>query len=127
MVSSPRVTVHTKTEVSSVAGKTGLEEVGWVDRKTGRQETKKIRSLFVMIGAVPNTEWLSGCLDLDQNGFVVTGKITGESNVSSPYATTNAGVFAVGDVRAGSVKRVASGVGEGSVVISAIHQFLQSS
>ena len=127
IMSSPRVTVHTRTEVSSVTGNTTLEEVGWIDRKIGIQETKKISSLFVMIGAVPNTEWLSGCVDLDQNGFVVTGKDFGESTVSTPYATTKAGVFAVGDVRAGSVKRVASSVGEGSVVISAIHQFLQSS
>jgi thioredoxin reductase (NADPH) len=77
-----------------------------------------------MIGAEPNTEWLNGCLDLDGRGFVKTGKSADGRALASPFATTRAGVFAVGDVRSGSVKRVASGVGEGSVVVQAIHQFL---
>ena len=77
-----------------------------------------------MIGAEPNTEWLDGCLDLDAKGFVVTGHDEAGQALASPYATTKAGVFAVGDVRAGSVKRVASAVGEGSVVVQAIHQYL---
>jgi thioredoxin reductase (NADPH) len=71
-----------------------------------------------MIGAQPNTDWLDGCLDLDEKGFVISGE------GGSPYATSRPGVYAVGDVRAGSVKRVASGVGEGSVVVQAIHRFL---
>jgi thioredoxin reductase (NADPH) len=80
--------------------------------------------VFVMIGADPNTEWLDGCLDLDPKGFVLTGAAEAGSAPPSPYATPTAGIFAVGDVRAGSVKRVASGVGEGSVVVQAIHRFL---
>lgn len=75
------------------------------------------RALFIMIGAAPNTGWLSGMVELDGHGFVRTGADVG---ASSPFATSCAGVFAVGDVRSGSVKRVASSVGEGSVVVSAI-------
>ena len=77
-----------------------------------------------MIGAEPNTDWLRGCLDLDRQGFVRTGKDADGLALASPFATTRPGVYAVGDVRSGSVKRVASGVGEGSVVVQAIHQFL---
>ena len=76
-----------------------------------------------MIGAEPNTQWAAGCLALDSQGFVCTGARAG-ADVDSPYATSRAGVYAVGDVRSGSVKRVASGVGEGSVVIQAIHRYL---
>jgi thioredoxin reductase (NADPH) len=74
-----------------------------------------------MVGAAPNTEWLSGLVQLDDKGFVVTGTGTG---AASPFATSMPGVFAVGDVRAGSVKRVASSVGEGSVVISTVWEFV---
>jgi thioredoxin reductase (NADPH) len=77
-----------------------------------------------MIGAAPNTEWLCGCLPLDKGGFVSTGQDADGQALSSPFATTTPGIYAVGDVRAGSVKRVASGVGEGSVVVQAIHRFL---
>jgi thioredoxin reductase (NADPH) len=80
----------------------------------------------VMIGAEPNTEWLSGCVDLDEKGFIVTGHSRDGVSPISPYTTTLEGVFAVGDVRSGSVKRVASSVGEGSVVVQAIHRYLQS-
>jgi len=77
-----------------------------------------------MIGADPNTDWLGGCLALDAKGFVETGKGADGMALASPYATSRPGIFAVGDVRSGSVKRVASSVGEGSVVVQAIHQFL---
>lgn len=77
-----------------------------------------------MIGAEPNTEWLAGCVDLDAKGFVLTGKDANGMALASPFATTRPGVFAVGEVRSGSVKRVAAGVGEGSVVVQAVHQFL---
>ena len=76
-----------------------------------------------MIGAEPNTQWAAGCLELDPQGFVCTGARAG-AGADSPYATSRPGVYAVGDVRSGSVKRVASGVGEGSVVVQAIHRFL---
>ena len=73
-----------------------------------------------MIGAQPNTDWLDGCLDLDPAGFVETG------GGVTPFCSSKPGIFAVGDVRAGSVKRVASGVGEGSVVVAAIHRYLET-
>jgi len=76
-----------------------------------------------MIGAEPNTQWAAGCLELDAQGFVCTGSRAG-ADADSPYATSRAGVYAVGDVRSGSVKRVASGVGEGSVVVQSVHRFL---
>ena len=75
-----------------------------------------------MVGALPNTEWLSGLVDLDDKGFVITG--SGADSATSPFATSMPGIFAVGDVRAGSVKRVASSVGEGSVVISKVWEFV---
>jgi thioredoxin reductase (NADPH) len=77
-----------------------------------------------MIGAMPNTDWLDGCIPLDRGGFVVTGRTADGMALPSPYATEKLGIFAVGDVRSGSTKRVASGVGEGSVVVSAIHAYL---
>ena len=77
-----------------------------------------------MIGAIPNTDWLDGCVKLDRGGFVITGKDSEGMALSSPYATERPGIFAVGDVRAGSTKRVASGVGEGSVVVQAVHAWL---
>ena len=79
-----------------------------------------------MIGAVPNSGWLDGCLALDARGFVQTGTDAEGKALTSPYATTQPGLFAVGDIRSGSVKRVASSVGEGSVVVQAVHQFLNS-
>lgn len=121
---SPKVTVHAFTEITALEGDALLRRITWTDRRTGVGETKAIGNLFVMIGAEPNTEWLDGCLTLDQRGFVVTGRDANGMALDSPFATTRPGVFAVGDVRAGSVKRVASGVGEGSVVVQAIHQYL---
>ncbi len=121
---SPKVTVHAFTEITALEGDALLRRITWTDRRTGVGETKAIGNLFVMIGAEPNTEWLDGCLTLDQRGFVVTGRDANGMPLASPFATTRPGVFAVGDVRAGSVKRVASGVGEGSVVVQAIHQYL---
>jgi thioredoxin reductase (NADPH) len=100
-----------------------LRAVTWANRATGATETKPIGNVFVMIGAIPNTDWLAGCLALDAKGFVLTGAEAGET-ASSAYATSRPGIWAVGDVRAGSVKRVAAGVGEGSVVVQAIHQYL---
>jgi len=87
-------------------------------------ETRNIGNVFVMIGAAPNTEFLDGCLELDRSGFIKTGLGADGQRLATPYATTLPGVYAVGDVRSGSVKRVASGVGEGSVVIQSVHQFL---
>ena len=83
-------------------------------------------NLFLMIGAVPNTDWLAGCVDLDRNGFVVTAPGAEEMQEFGQYATSKAGIFAVGDARSRSVKRVASSVGEGSVVVHSIHSWLAS-
>jgi thioredoxin reductase (NADPH) len=123
---SPRVTLHTRCQIDHLDGDAYLREVGWkcVD---GTQTRIKAGSLFVMIGAEPNTAWLDGCLDLDRKGFVLTGRDADGYATPSPFATTLRGVFAVGDVRSGSIKRVASSVGEGSVVVQAIHRFLSPS
>ena len=122
--SSPKITLHSHTEVTALVGDTTLREVTWTNRETGESKTRPIGNLFVMIGAEPNTEWLNGCLELDQRGFVVTGHDAGGRPLASPFATTIDGIYAVGDVRSGSTKRVASSVGEGSVVVQAIHRFL---
>jgi len=121
---SPKITLHSQSEVTALAGERTLQSVSWTNRKSGETETRPISNLFVMIGAVPNTDWLDGCVPLDRGGFVVTGRDGEGMALASPYATERPGIFAVGDVRSGSTKRVASGVGEGSVVVSAIHQYL---
>ncbi len=121
---SPKITLHAKTEITALEGDDRLRKVTWTNRDTGESETHCIGNVFVMIGAEPNTDWLDGCLDLDAKGFIQTGKNADGLALASPYATAKPGIFAVGDVRSGSVKRVASVVGEGSVVIQAVHQFL---
>ncbi len=122
---SQRITLHTRSQIVGLHGDHGLGEVTWRDEKTGTEERHRVSNVFVMIGAEPNTEWLGGCLDLDDKGFVVSGGDALGTSAGSSYATSKRGIFAVGDVRSGSVKRVASSVGEGSVVVSAIHRFLQ--
>ena len=120
---SDRISLHPHSEVSALAGDASLESVTWTNRASGERTTRPARSIFVMIGAEPNTQWAAGCLELDAQGFIRTGAQAG-AGADSPYATSREGVYAVGDVRSGSVKRVASGVGEGSVVVQAIHRFL---
>jgi thioredoxin reductase (NADPH) len=111
----PAITIEYDAQVTAVHGGDMLEAVtirqGGVERNVGTC------AMFVMVGAVPNTAWLADLVSLDDKGFVQTGS---DADASSPYATSCPGVFAVGDVRAGSVKRVASSVGEGSVVISRV-------
>jgi thioredoxin reductase (NADPH) len=118
----PRITVEYGAEVSALQGAEHLEALTIRDVKTGASRTVETRALFIMVGAAPNTEWLSGLVKLDDKGFVITG--SGEGSATSPFATSLPGIFAVGDVRAGSVKRVASSVGEGSVVISKVWEFV---
>jgi thioredoxin reductase (NADPH) len=123
------------TEIVAVDGGDHLEFVRWHNKKTGQTEEHKIRHIFVMTGADPNTSWLDGCVALDDKGFIKTGIDLSHDNLSSagwpptrqPYLleTSLPGVFAVGDVRGGSVKRVASAVGEGSIAISFVHKALQ--
>jgi thioredoxin reductase (NADPH) len=121
---SPKITLHSHTEITALDGDPFLERVTWTHRNTGESETRDIGNVFVMIGAVPNTAWLDGCVALDRGGFVITGRDGEGMALPSPYATEKPGIFAVGDVRSGSTKRVASGVGEGSVVVSAVHTYL---
>lgn len=116
----PRVTIHYHAQVTALHGETWLEGI---TLKTGETSQRiDSRALFIMIGAAPNTGWLSGMAETDAKGFVLTGAAAGQAD---DYATTAPGIFAVGDVRAGSVKRVASAVGEGSVVVSRIWQYLE--
>ncbi len=116
----PRITIHYHSEVTALHGETWLEAITLKTKETERRIDT--RALFIMIGAAPNTGWLSGLAETDSKGFVLTGAAAGQTD---DYATTAPGIFAVGDVRAGSVKRVASAVGEGSVVVSRIWQYLE--
>ncbi|MEM6381792.1 MAG: FAD-dependent oxidoreductase [Pseudomonadota bacterium] len=120
--SDPSITLHTLSEVTALAGSERLEGLTLTNRQTGTQTNIATTALFIMIGAAPNTEWLSGQIELDEKGFVKTGQSVGLH--TRGYATSLPGVFAVGDIRSGSVKRVASAVGEGSVVVSAVHGYL---
>jgi thioredoxin reductase (NADPH) len=121
---SPRCTLHTHSEITGLDGDERLRSVTVSDLREGRSETRAVSNVFAMIGAEPNTAWLNGCLELDGQGFVRTGKGLDGQPLPSPFMTTRPGVFAVGDVRSGSIKRVAASVGEGSVVVAAIHHFL---
>jgi thioredoxin reductase (NADPH) len=118
----PRITIEYGAEVSALHGTEHLEAVTISELKSGASRRLETPALFIMVGAAPNTEWLAGLVQLDAKGFVVTG--AGSNSAASPFATSQPGVFAVGDVRAGSVKRVASSVGEGSVVISKVWEFV---
>lgn len=122
--SSTHISLHERCEVTAVEGDGRLQAVTWTDRETGSRARLETGAMFVMIGAEPNTQWLQGCLDLDRANFIKTGPCAPAGADASPYATSKPGIFAVGDVRSGSVKRVASAVGEGSVVVSAIHNYL---
>jgi thioredoxin reductase (NADPH) len=116
------ITVYPDSEIIALDGKPSLNRVAWLNKVTGKRIDREIEAVFVMIGAEPNTGWLYGTVQLDSKGFVLTGADHGAK--ASPYATNMDGIFAVGDVRANSVKRIASAVGEGSVVISDVHRYL---
>jgi thioredoxin reductase (NADPH) len=118
----PRIAIHYGAEVAALSGDGHLKSLTIRDARTGATRVVDSRALFIMVGASPNTEWLSGLVDLDTKGFVITG--SGADLAASPFATSLPGIFAVGDVRAGSVKRVASAVGEGSVVISKVWDYV---
>jgi thioredoxin reductase (NADPH) len=129
------IVLRSYTEIVAIEGSDHLEFVRWHNNQTGQTEEHKIRHIFVMTGADPNTSWLDGCVALDDKGFIKTGLDLSTDNLSSagwpltrqPYLleTNLPGVFAVGDVRGGSIKRVASAVGEGSTAISFVHKVLQ--
>jgi thioredoxin reductase (NADPH) len=134
---NPAITLRTRTEIVAFEGENHLERLTWKDQRTGTTEIHDIRHIFVMTGAAPSTAWLAGCLALDEKGFIKTGPDLSKEELEDarwplprlPYLleTSLPGVFAVGDVRSGSIKRVASGVGEGSIAISFVHRVLQGS
>lgn len=119
----PGITIHYKTQMTELHGEDSLEAITIRDGGAGQDWRIETCAVFVMVGAAPNTEWLSGLVALDERGFVRSGADVGQS---SAYATSCPGIFAVGDVRAGSVKRVASAVGEGSVVISRVWDYIHA-
>ena len=131
---NPKITLHTRTEIIALEGSDQLERVRWRDNRDGRVDTCNVRHVFIMMGAVPNTAWLRGCVALDAKGFIKTGPdLTADDLVTAKWPLSRAphlletslpGVFAVGDVRGGNVKRVASAVGEGSIAVSFVHQTL---
>jgi len=129
----PRVTVRSCTEIREVHGDNELSAVVTEDKRTGERHSIQTRALFVFIGADPHTSWLAGAIQLDDRGFVPTGPAALYSDADGNQVrtqrqpmmleTSQPGVFAVGDVRSGSVKRVASAVGEGSMAIRQIHEY----
>jgi thioredoxin reductase (NADPH) len=131
---NPAITLRTCTEITALEGNGHLERVQW-RKDQSPAETRDIEHVFVMTGAAPSTNWLNGCLTLDSQGFIKTGPDLSRDDLIAakwPLArqphlleTSRPGVFAVGDVRAGNIKRVASAVGEGSIAISFVHQALQ--
>jgi len=133
---NPAIELRTQTEIVALEGNGHLEQIRWTSRQGGGVETRSIRHVFMMTGAVPNTSWLSGCLALDAKGFIKTGPALSVEELTGaiwpltrpPFLleTSRPGVFAVGDVRGDNVKRVASAVGEGSIAVAFVHQVLQS-
>src|SRR6202158_1040634 len=109
----PRIAIEYGAEVTALHGGDHLEALTIRDSRTNATRVLDTRALFIMVGALPNTEWLSGVVHLDDDGFVITG--SGAGSAASPFAPSLPGIFAVGDVRAGSVKRVSSSVGGGVV------------
>jgi thioredoxin reductase (NADPH) len=131
---NPGIVLRTHTEITSLEGEGHLERVTWKNHQTGEAATHNIRHVFVMTGAAPSTDWLADCLVLDAKGFIKTGPdLTKEELAAAEWPLARApflletslpGVFAVGDVRGGNVKRVASAVGEGSIAVAFVHQVL---
>ena len=122
----PNVTLHTHTEIAALEGERcqGLTDVVFRDRSTGAEHRYPSRHLFLFVGADPNTRWVEGCVDRDAHGFVVTGVAREGNRPVAPLETSRHRVFAIGDARAGSTKRVAAAVGEGAAVVAQIHQAL---
>jgi thioredoxin reductase (NADPH) len=130
----PRIELHTRTEIVGLEGNGHLEQIAWRTGRGGPVQQQKIRHVFTMTGAEPSTKWLAGCLALDAKGFIKTGSMLSADELAAakwplrrgPHLleTSLPGVFAVGDVRSGSTKRVASAVGEGSIAVATVHQVL---
>jgi thioredoxin reductase (NADPH) len=135
LTENPQIEMHWNTEITALEGDECLEHVTWRNRKTGEIEKRDVAHVFVMTGASPRTDWLRGCLAMDEKGFILTGRDLETSNAleeahwplkRGPYMleTSLPRVFAVGDARANNVKRVASAVGEGAISISLVHRAL---
>jgi thioredoxin reductase (NADPH) len=129
---NPNIDLHYQTEIVELGGKDHVESVTWRNKSTGETSVRAIRHVFIMAGASPRTDWLQGCVALDDKGFILTGRdldqVTGASwplaRPQQMLETSLPGVFAVGDVRSGNVKRVASAVGEGAIAIHFVHRRL---
>ncbi|MEI9974910.1 MAG: FAD-dependent oxidoreductase [Ignavibacteriota bacterium] len=136
LMENPQIELHWNTEITALEGEECLERVTFTNKKTGEIETRAVGHVFVMTGASPRTDWLRGCLALDEKGFILTGRDLESATIPSELPqwpltrgplmleTSLPGVFAVGDVRANNVKRVASAVGEGAISISLVHRAL---
>ena len=132
---NPNIVLRTSTAIVALEGNGSLARVRWRDDRTGEAQTHDIKHVFIMMGAVPNTRWLDGCLALDDKGFVKTGPDLSPEELANakwplvrpPYLleTNRPRIFAVGDVRGGNIKRVASAVGEGSIAVAFVHQVLR--
>lgn len=132
---TPNITLRLRTELTALEGNDRLERVTWRSATDGVETTHDIEHVFLMTGAVPNTNWLKGCVPLDDKGFVRVGSdLRAEDLIASRWSLPRApylmetgvpGIFAVGDVRSGSVKRVASAVGEGSISVQLVHRVLR--
>jgi thioredoxin reductase (NADPH) len=132
---NPTIVLRTRTQIVALDGDGKLERIRWRDDQTGEIESHDIGHVFIMAGAVPNTRWLDGCIVLDEKGFVKTGPDLSSDELATakwplarpPYLleTSRPGIFAVGDVRGGNIKRVASAVGEGSIAVAFAHQVLR--
>jgi thioredoxin reductase (NADPH) len=127
IAATPNIELMTETELVTLTGPAGgnLEGVRWRDHRADKETEAATRNVFLFVGADPATEWLQGCVALDKAGFVITG-VAGDDGAPtpSPLESSVPGVFAVGDVRSGSVKRVGGAIGEGAQVVAAIHKFL---
>jgi thioredoxin reductase (NADPH) len=128
---TPNIELRPHTAITALHGDPaeGLTAVSWHDHRAGNAEKKPLRNLFLFVGADPETGWMAGCeAAVDPHGFVLTGEAAGPRNegpVASALETSIPGVFAVGDVRSGSVKRVGGAIGEGAAVVAQIHRHLE--
>jgi thioredoxin reductase (NADPH) len=131
----PAITLRTNTELVALEGTDRLERVRWRNNQTDSIETHDIAHVFMMTGATPSTQWLQHCVVLDAQGFIKTGPDLSQDELAAAHwplarppfllETSLPGVFAVGDVRGGNIKRVASAVGEGSIAVAFVHRVLQ--
>jgi thioredoxin reductase (NADPH) len=135
LTENPNIELHFNTEIVALEGESSLERIAWRDRNTCEISARDIPHLFLMTGAAPRTEWLRGCVALDDKGFILTGRDLDTAGLQGSNTwpltrppqmleTSRPGVFAVGDARSGNVKRVASAVGEGAISVHMVHQAL---